>query len=87
MDSPYATPGQQLSYLVTISNTGNVAATGVVVTDTLDPNVTLIAASPGGVASDNRVTWSGLTVDTGSQVVLTAAVTSQTLRSPTSPPS
>ena len=75
VDSPYATPGQQLDYLITISNTGNISATGVVVTDTLDPNVTLIAASPGGVASDGRVTWSGLTVNAGSQVVLTTAVT------------
>ena len=75
VDRPYAAPGQQLDYLITITNTGNVSATGVVVTDTLDPNVTFVAASPGGVVSDGRVTWSGLTVSNGSQVVLTAAVT------------
>ena len=78
VNSPNATPGQRLDYRVTISNTGNVSATGVVVTDTLDPNVTLVAASPGGVASDHLVTWSGLTVDVGSQVALTAAVTVNT---------
>ena len=78
VDREFAAPGQQLNYLITISNTGNISATGVIVTDTLDPNVALIAASPGGVVGDGRVTWSGLTVDAGSQVVLTAAVTVNT---------
>jgi hypothetical protein len=40
-----AEPGQTITYTVTITNTGAVAATGVTFTDTVDPNTTLVPGS------------------------------------------
>lgn len=40
-----AEPGNTISYSVTISNTGDMPATGVVFNDTVDPNTTLVPGS------------------------------------------
>src|SRR5205823_4518706 len=40
-----ADAGDTLTYTVTVSNTGNMDATGVALTDTIDPNTTLVAGS------------------------------------------
>ncbi len=40
-----ADPGDTLKYTVTITNTGDMAATGVVFNDTIDPNTTLVPGS------------------------------------------
>lgn len=42
------TPGATLNYAITITNTGNQGATGVVITDTLPADVTFGTASDGG---------------------------------------
>ncbi|MFN8498622.1 MAG: hypothetical protein U0641_12290 [Anaerolineae bacterium] len=51
-------PGDTILYTVTIRNSGNTAATGVVFTDTPDPNTTLVAGSvvavPGITISGNN---------------------------------
>ncbi len=49
--------GQTLTYTIHVSNLTKVAANGVVVTDTLDPNVTFVSASDGGTAAGQVVTW------------------------------
>ncbi|GEM_PF-2084225 len=44
-------PGMTLAYTLTLSNNGNQEATGILITDTLPANVTLVAASDGGYSS------------------------------------
>src|SRR5262249_23621800 len=51
------TPGQTLTYTLTIRNVGNQGSTGVVVTDTLPANVTFVSASGGGTQANGVVTW------------------------------
>ena len=76
------TPGQQVTYSITLSNSGTVAATGVSVSDVVDGNSTYVAgsASNSGTFASGKVTWSGLTVpaasgSTAGTVVLTFRVT------------
>jgi uncharacterized repeat protein (TIGR01451 family) len=73
-----ANPGQRLAYTLTISNMGNIPASDLVVTDTLDGHVTFEAASAGGVFSDGLVVWSGLTVTEGASIALTLTATVNT---------
>jgi uncharacterized repeat protein (TIGR01451 family) len=75
VDKAYVGPDQGLIYTITVSNTGNVPATGVVVTDTLDSHVTFASASAGGVFANGLVVWDGLTVTDGTHITLTLAVT------------
>lgn len=50
--------GDILTYTITVTNNSNdTVASGIVVTDTLDPNVTFLSASDGGVLSGNVITW------------------------------
>ena len=51
-------PGQNLTYTITVrNNTPEVVANGIVVTDTLDPNVTFVSASDGGTNNGGLVSW------------------------------
>ena len=52
-----ASPGDTLTYTVTISNAGTQDATGVIVTDTLPANTSFVSASDGGIFSGGVVTW------------------------------
>ncbi|MFD0981820.1 DUF11 domain-containing protein, partial [Tropicimonas aquimaris] len=47
----------EFTYTVKVSNAGPAVANTVVVTDTLDPNVTFVSATGGGVHSGGVVTW------------------------------
>jgi len=69
-----AEPGEQLTYTITLTNTGGTAATSYGVTDTLDPNVTFVSASNGGTAAGGTVTWTGLTVPANGTLTLTVVV-------------
>jgi uncharacterized repeat protein (TIGR01451 family) len=69
-----AEPGEQLTYTITLSNTGGSDATGYGVTDALDPNTTFVSADNGGVASGGTVTWIGLTVPANGTLTLTIVV-------------
>lgn len=53
---PKAIPGAVMEYSVTVNNTGAVSATSVMITDVLDPNVTLLLGQYNGGASDVQVT-------------------------------
>ena len=70
-----ATPGQTLTYNITVQNTSSVNATNVTVTDTLPGNVSFQSANNNGSQSSGTITWSGLTINAGSTVTLTVNVT------------
>ncbi|HJU38000.1 MAG TPA: GEVED domain-containing protein, partial [Tahibacter sp.] len=73
-----AEPGEQLTYTITLTNTGGVDALNYGVTDTLDPNTTFVSATNGGTFAAGTVAWSGLTVPAGGNLVLTVVVTVNT---------
>ncbi|MCB0171328.1 MAG: DUF11 domain-containing protein [Anaerolineae bacterium] len=50
-------PGQVLTYTLTISNVGSHVASGVLITDTLPPHVSFVAASAGGTEASGIVIW------------------------------
>jgi uncharacterized repeat protein (TIGR01451 family) len=49
--------GANITYSLSWSNTGNMNASGVVVTDTLPANTTFVSATAGGTRSGSVVTW------------------------------
>lgn len=59
------TAGGTLTYTLTYSNTGNDAATGVVITDSVPAQTTFLAASGGGAFAAGTVTWNVGTVPAG----------------------
>ncbi len=70
-------PGALLTYTLTLTNTGNQAAVGVRLTDTLPAAVTFVAASHAGTESaPGHVTWPAFDLPGGLSVsrVLTVAV-------------
>ncbi len=69
-----AEPGEQLTYTITLTNSGGTPATNYGVTDTLDPNVTFVSASNGGTAAGGAVAWTGLTVPANGTLVLSVVV-------------
>jgi uncharacterized repeat protein (TIGR01451 family) len=69
-----AEPGEQLTYGITLTNTGGTPVTGYGVTDQLDANVTFVSADNGGAAAGSVVTWSGLTVPANGSLTLTVVV-------------
>jgi uncharacterized repeat protein (TIGR01451 family) len=50
-------PGDTLTYWIALTNTGNLEATDIRITDTLPAHTTLVIASDGGVETDGVVTW------------------------------
>jgi uncharacterized repeat protein (TIGR01451 family) len=52
-----ARAGEVLSYLVTVRDTGAVAAPHLTVTQTVSPGLRFISASDGGVETGGRVSW------------------------------
>jgi uncharacterized repeat protein (TIGR01451 family) len=84
-DNGVPSPGDTLLYNVTLVNTGNAEATGLVFTDTVDANTALVPgsvqSSRGTVERGNNAGDPGLTVTVGSlagggdQVVISFAVT------------
>ena len=54
-------PGDTLRYLITVSNTGNRTATGVLITDVLDSNIALVDGS--ALASQGSITRADRQVD------------------------
>jgi len=52
-----AVPGAQITFTVSVSNTGPSTATSVIMTDTLPTGVTFVSATGGGVHAAGVVTW------------------------------
>jgi len=64
-------PGGEMRYYVSVDNGGNVAATNVVLTDTLPPNTTLVSWSGGMDAptvDGNQVVWHMGTISAGRSI-------------------
>lgn len=70
----HAEAGEQLTYTITLTNSGGMAALNYGVTDTLDPNVTFVSADNGGTAAGSVVSWAGLTVPANGMLSLTVVV-------------
>jgi uncharacterized repeat protein (TIGR01451 family) len=70
-----AEPGENLTYTITLTNTGGAAVTGYGVTDQLDPNTSFVSADNAGANAGGIVTWIGLTIPANGNLVLTVVVT------------
>ena len=70
-----ASPGDTLTYNLTISNVGNQGATGVRVSDTLPANTTFVSASDGGAYNGGVVTWNLGSVPAGATELVRFRVT------------
>ena len=71
--------GAPLTYTLAYTNSGDATATGVVITDVLDGNVTFVSASPTpSVEMGNTLTWTigNLTPIAPGQIILRVTVTS-----------
>jgi uncharacterized repeat protein (TIGR01451 family) len=63
-------PSSNLDYTITLKNIGNGPASGVTVTDPLPANTSFVSADSGGTFDKSTVTWTGLSVASGSSVTL-----------------
>jgi uncharacterized repeat protein (TIGR01451 family) len=66
-----ASPGEALTYTITLSNSGGQDAVNYQLTDPLDVNTAFVSASNGGTHASGVVSWSGLTVPGNASLVLT----------------
>ncbi len=62
--------GRQIGYTVTVANTGDTAATDVVVTDPIPAGTTFVKASDNGKASGGKITWALGTMAVGAKRTL-----------------
>ncbi|KKW40039.1 MAG: hypothetical protein UY90_C0090G0001, partial [Candidatus Peregrinibacteria bacterium GW2011_GWA2_54_9] len=69
------TPGESLTYIITVQNTSTTTATNVSVGDQLPGNTTFVSASNGGTLNGQVVTWNNLTVNASSSLTLTLQAT------------
>ncbi|MEL1265892.1 OmpA family protein [Pseudoxanthomonas putridarboris] len=67
-------PGEQLTYAITVTNSGTAAATQVPVVDTLDPNVAFVSADNGGTHANGLVNWTVERIEPDQSVTLTVTV-------------
>jgi len=68
--------GSDLTYSITVTNNSpDTVANGILVTDTLDANVTFVSASDSGMHSAGIVTWPEFSLVPGESKVLTVNVT------------
>src|SRR5206468_8800662 len=58
--------GSDITYTISYSNTGNMDATGVVISDTLPANTSFVSATGGGTQAAGVVTWNIGNLNAGS---------------------
>jgi uncharacterized repeat protein (TIGR01451 family) len=63
-------PSSNVTYTLTLKNIGNAAATGVTLTDPVPASTSFVSADSGGAYSGGKVTWAGLSIAPGSNVVV-----------------
>ena len=71
----YAKPGGDVTYTLTVSNSGAATAAAVSVTDLLPPNVTYKSSAPAATVSGQNLTWSVGSLASGASQILTVVVT------------
>ncbi|MEW5716992.1 MAG: isopeptide-forming domain-containing fimbrial protein [Chloroflexota bacterium] len=73
-----ATPGGNIVYTITFTNTGNIGASNVTISDTLPANTGFAGASDGGAFASGRVTWNvgALAMSASGTRVITVSVNS-----------
>jgi uncharacterized repeat protein (TIGR01451 family)/fimbrial isopeptide formation D2 family protein len=57
-----AEPGENLTYTITLTNTGGSDETGYALSDALPANTTFVSATDGGTLTAGVINWTGLTV-------------------------
>jgi LPXTG-site transpeptidase (sortase) family protein len=79
-----AAPGANLTYTITVTNSGNRSASGVAVTDTLPADLTFISSTPAGTysAASNTITWPAFALAAGAANARTFSITAQVKASP-----
>ena len=75
VSNPLTGPGAAVSYTVTLTNTGPVAASGLTLDAGLPLGLTGPTASDGGVAAGGRATWTGLVLAPGESLTRTVSGT------------
>ena len=65
-----AEPGELIGYSITLTNTGELDATGIDVVDPLPAGTNFVSADSGGVFAGGSVTWPDVTVPAGGSVSL-----------------
>jgi uncharacterized repeat protein (TIGR01451 family) len=55
-------PNKNLTYTITVKNTGNLTATNITIVDPVPANTTFVAAGSGGTLAAGNVSWTGLQV-------------------------
>lgn len=77
--TPQVDPGDVVTYTIRTENVGGRQAVGIVLTDTLPPDTSFVAASDGGTFSGGVVTWPAFNLDAASGTV-TSTTRTLTLR-------
>lgn len=73
-DGSTVQPGDSVTYTITLTNSGEVDATGVTVTDAVPGGTTFLSAGNGGQDMGGTVTWAGLTVPAGGSTAVSFIV-------------
>ncbi|MBB1154723.1 DUF11 domain-containing protein [Amycolatopsis sp. DR6-1] len=76
VDKANALPGDQLTYTVTLDNTGHIAVPPTTVTDTLPPGTTFVSAdtASGTVTGTGPLQWHAAAIPVGGQATMTVHV-------------
>lgn len=69
-----ANAGENITYTITINNTGNAPANNLIVTDPLPANTTFVSADNGGTFASNLVTWNLGALQAGNSINLVLVV-------------
>ncbi len=69
-----AEPGEQLTYQITLANSGGSPAQNYALVDVLDANTVFVSASHGGIHSGGLVNWTGLTVPANGNLQVSVTV-------------